>query len=61
MGSGTASEVALALKVNRPVVLVRPDRTTEEFFRSITNRVHIAVDAASAIEMTKGLLESKEG
>jgi uncharacterized protein (TIGR00725 family) len=58
MGSGTASEAALAIKANRPVVLVAPDRTTAEFFRSITNGLRVAEDAATAIRMTKDLLES---
>jgi len=35
MGPGTASEVALAIKAERPVVLVRPDPVTRAFFKSL--------------------------
>lgn len=37
-GAGTASEVALALKSGRPVVLVAPTRQAETFYRSLDPR-----------------------
>ena len=58
IGSGTASEVALAIKANRPVVFVAPNQTTVNFFRSITDAVQIAEDAARAIEIAKQILAS---
>ena len=35
MGAGTASEVTLAIKAERPVVLVRPDPVSRSFFKSL--------------------------
>lgn len=35
MGSGTASEIALALKVKKRVILLSPDVTTQEFFTKL--------------------------
>ena len=35
MSAGTASEVALAIKGERPVVLVRPDPVSRSFFKSL--------------------------
>ena len=56
MGSGTASEVALALKANRPVVLVAPDERAAEFFSSLGDPIRTAQDAAQAVEIVKELL-----
>lgn len=52
MNAGTASEVALALKAGKPVVLVRPDGTAEEFVRLLsTGGVYVAADAESALAL----------
>jgi uncharacterized protein (TIGR00725 family) len=56
MGSGTASEAALALKANRPVVLVAPDESASRFFASLGNPLRIANDAGHAVEIVKELL-----
>lgn len=48
-GPGTASEVALALKSGKPVVLLDPPPTAEAFFRSLGEvRVARGVEAAVA-------------
>ena len=38
MGLGTASEVALALKNHKPVILLNQTELTRQFFASLTNR-----------------------
>jgi uncharacterized protein (TIGR00725 family) len=55
MGSGTASEVALALKTERPVVLVAPDPQVARFFASLGDP-KIASDAEHAIQIVTNLL-----
>lgn len=52
-GAGTASEVALALKSRRPVVLVAPTRQAEAFYRSLDPRSppETAATAEEAIEL----------
>jgi uncharacterized protein (TIGR00725 family) len=57
MNAGTASEVALAIRAKKPVVLVRADETTVKFFRSIDgDSVRVAMSAGEAIEMLRGVL-----
>ena len=52
MNAGTASEVALALKAGKPVVLVRPERTAEEFVRLLSaDGVYVAADAEAALAL----------
>lgn len=38
MGLGTASEVALALKNHKPVILLNQTELTQQFFASLTNK-----------------------
>ena len=57
MNSGTASEVALAIRAKKPVVLVRADEITARFFRSLDGDVvRVAMSAGEAIEMLRGAL-----
>jgi uncharacterized protein (TIGR00725 family) len=57
MGPGTASEVALAIKVDRPVVLVRPDPVTRSFFKSLGGAlVQDAETPADAVALARRLL-----
>lgn len=52
MNAGTAAEVALALKAGKPVVLIRPDRVTGEFFRSLAPaQLRIATSADEALAL----------
>lgn len=53
MGAGTASEVALAIKAKRPVVLVRPSDTTRQFFCRLSDRVKVATSPAEAIDLAR--------
>jgi len=61
MNAGTASEVALAIRAKKPVVLLRPDEATTKFFRSLgPDLVRPAMSAGEAIEMLRGLLTSSD-
>jgi len=57
MNAGTASEVALAIRAKKPVVLLRSDENTARFFRALEPAsVRVAMSAGEAIEMLRGLL-----
>lgn len=57
MGAGTASEVALALKARRPVVLLHAGREAEIFFKRLGgDEVAIAESPRHALELVRGLL-----
>ena len=59
MNAGTASEVALAIRAHKPVVLLRADEVTTKFFRARDGEVvHVAMSAGEAIEMLRGVLMS---
>lgn len=59
MNAGTASEVALAVRVKKPVVLLRADEVTAKFFRTLDpDVVHVAMSAGEAIEVLRGVLVS---
>ena len=58
MGAGTASEVALALKARKKVVLLNQDEGSKEFFKKIgKGNVHIANNPEEAIEITKKIIK----
>lgn len=62
MNAGTASEVALAVRAKKPVILLRSDETTAKFFRGLdADSVRVAMSAGEAIEMLRGLLLSGTG
>ena len=57
MGAGTASEIALAIKAQKPVILMEVDPTTQLFFQTLSGRpVWLAPNPAIAIEMTQEIL-----
>lgn len=57
IGLGTASEVALALKSDRPVILLNQTELTYQFFNSLaTNKVFLAEDVERAIALVKQIL-----
>jgi len=57
MNAGTASEVALAIRAKKPVVLLRSDENTARFFRALEPAsVRVAMSAGEAIEMLRSLL-----
>jgi len=52
MNPGTASEVALALKAGKPVVLIRPEPAAAEFFQGLAPElVRIAESADQAVAL----------
>jgi uncharacterized protein (TIGR00725 family) len=56
MGSGTASEIALALKVGKPVILLNPSRTSQEFWSSLSLAVFVVQSVEAAIQQVKQIL-----
>lgn len=57
MSSGTASEVALALRAAKPTVLVRPAADTVSFFtRHGTATLYVAGDSMDAVSWLAGVL-----
>lgn len=57
MGTGTASEVALALKAQKPVILMTENEDGKRFFKGLKpNLVFIAKDPAEAIRIAKAIL-----
>jgi len=52
-GPGTASEIALALKSGKPVVLVSPTPFAESFFRTLGGRIFVVGCAEEAIALIK--------
>ena len=57
IGLGTVSEIALALKNNRPVILLNQADSTYKFFKSLaSDRVFLAEDVEQAIGLVKLIL-----
>ncbi|HEY9832203.1 MAG TPA: cytochrome [Stenomitos sp.] len=57
MGAGTASEVALALKANKPIALLTDDRDSQRFFQHLSNHhIFIATSPEDAIAFVKQAL-----
>jgi uncharacterized protein (TIGR00725 family) len=57
MGAGTASEVALALKANKPVVLLTDHQESQRFFKSLSNNnIFITTSPKAAIQFVKEVL-----
>jgi uncharacterized protein (TIGR00725 family) len=59
MGMGTASEIALALKANKPVILLNAGEVAIDFFHTLSPlNVTIAANVEDAINKAKILLDS---
>jgi uncharacterized protein (TIGR00725 family) len=59
MGCGTASEVALALKVQKPVILLNGRDVSQTFFQQLTNSpVFVAIDPAQAVAIAHNVFNS---
>lgn len=57
MGLGTASEIALALKTGKPVILLNGDERSRAFWTALSpRRVHVAGDVDTAIRTIQDLL-----
>ena len=58
MGTGTASEVALALKANKPVVLLSDHQESQRFFTGLSaTTVFVAKTPQEAIAITQKLID----
>ncbi|MDJ0675434.1 MAG: TIGR00725 family protein [Calothrix sp. MO_167.B42] len=59
MGAGTASEVALAVKNRKPVVLLTNDHSSKAFFQKLApEKVYVVESVANAIATTQTLVNS---
>jgi len=59
MGSGTASEIALAIKAKKSVILLNDSQTSKDFFKEIGgNLIHIVQTPAEAIKVCHAILGS---
>jgi len=62
MGVGTASEVALALKANKPVVLLTDHQESQRFFQSLSNdTIFLATSPEGTIQLVKEILIKRCG
>ncbi|OLP20409.1 cytochrome [Leptolyngbya sp. 'hensonii'] len=57
MGAGTASEVALAIKAERSVILLNPGTESAAFFCGLSHRVMTANSPEVAIDLTRKFLD----
>ncbi|MBW4565273.1 MAG: TIGR00725 family protein [Mojavia pulchra JT2-VF2] len=57
MGAGTASEIALALKGNKPVILLTDDEESKVFFKKLSpENVYVVESVVDAIATAKAIL-----
>ncbi|MBE9190798.1 TIGR00725 family protein [Gloeocapsopsis crepidinum LEGE 06123] len=57
MGAGTASEIALAIKSDKLVILLNNDINSQDFFQKLApQNVYIAASVSDAIALTKNIL-----
>lgn len=62
MGAGTASEVALALKANKQVILLTEDEESKFFFKKLSpENVHVVESVTAAIATATQILNSSLG
>jgi hypothetical protein len=60
MGTGTASEIALALKQQKKVILLNADRTSQQFFSNLApENIFIAENTQKAIAQIQQILALK--
>ena len=59
MNAGTASEVALALRARKPIVLLRPAPHVEEFFRALSAEGAVLLHAARSPAAALAWLEAR--
>lgn len=57
MGAGTASEIALALKAKKQVILLSEDDESKAFFKKLgKDKVHVVQTAEQAVELAKKIV-----
>jgi uncharacterized protein (TIGR00725 family) len=58
-GPGTASEIALALKAKKHVVLLNESEAGQKYFKTLgAGLIHIATTPAEAVQIAAGLMEA---
>lgn len=57
MGAGTVSEIALAIKAGKPVILLNPDKSMPSFFQNLDGDVHVVDSVPDAIKLSGQLLK----
>lgn len=61
MGAGTASEIALAIKGNKKVILLNADENSKTFFKNLSQeRVAIAKNSPAAIQKARHILYTRQ-
>ena len=60
MGAGTASEIALALKAGKKVILLNNDEKGIAFFRNLSKDVAIAASPQQALQLITAMLHPTE-
>lgn len=61
ISSGTASEIALAIKANKPVILLSSDRASQSFFQNFNpQKVYIVNSPELAINITSSILGKQQ-
>ena len=61
MGAGTASEIALALKSNKPVILLNDDEASLVFFQKMSStNIYIVSNPSEAIKTTEKILDGSK-
>jgi uncharacterized protein (TIGR00725 family) len=60
MGAGTASEIALAVKANKPVILLTEDEASKVFFKKLSpDNVYLVESVVDAIALVKSMVNSQ--
>jgi uncharacterized protein (TIGR00725 family) len=56
-GAGTVSEIALAIKAGKPVILLNPDKDLASFFQDMNGDVHAAYSVEDTIRLAGRILK----
>lgn len=59
-GAGTASEAALAIKVKKPLILLRCSKVMKAFFTDLSKDVRSADTVSEAASMIEGFLQPRQ-
>ncbi len=54
-GAGTASEIALAIKAGKPIILLAADAVTASYFQQLSRRVEMATTPEEAIKIIRAI------
>lgn len=57
MGPGTASEIALAIKAKKPVILLHANSNSFQFFQALAGQITLADNPAQAIDQARQYIQ----